>query len=652
MATLDEALTLAFQHHQAGRLELAEDLYRRILAAEPQQADAWHLWGLIAQQTGRLAAAVDRIRHAIALSPTAAAYHNNLGNVLLAQGAVDEAVACFQRALELNPHYAKAHHNLGNAYKEQGRLGAAMSCYREALDLEPNTAEIHNSLGIALQALGELNEAVACYERALELNPNYSRAQTNLGTVRMTQGRLSEAIDRCRRAVEPDPNYAAGQVNLGSVLLAQGELEEALACYRRALDLQPDAPVFHSNVLLTLQYRPGITLRELAAAFAEFDRRHVAPLKAGWRPHPNTRVVDRPLRLGFISADFRRHPVGGFYLRPQECLHAAEAEIFNYFTGVQPDEVTGRFRAAAHTWRDVPGVSDAALAEQIRADQIDILFDLATHAEGNRLMTFARKPAPIQIAWAGPTGVSAIDYLLADANLVPPGVEDDYTEQLLRMPDAYICYAPPTATPDVTPLPALQHEQFTFGSPHNLAKITPQVIETWAEILRRVPNSRLLLWYAATTQDPGTQERLRERFAAAGIGAERLGWGGWRPYVYRLEMYHHIDLVLDTFPFSGCTTTCEALWMGVPVITCPGETYMSRQSLSIVRTVGLDDAVADGLPDYIDRAVRWASDPPRLAAIRADLRTQMTNSPLCDGPRFATNLTTLLRDVWRRWCAG
>jgi predicted O-linked N-acetylglucosamine transferase (SPINDLY family) len=333
-----------------------------------------------------------------------------------------------------------------------------------------------------------------------------------------------------------------------------------------------------------------------------------------------------------------------------ECLPRQEASIFCYFTGVQADDVTERFRHAAHVWREMPGVTDATLAEQIRADGIDILFDLATHADGNRLMTFARKPAPVQIAWAGPTGVSAMDYLLADANLVPPGADADYAEQVLRLPDAFTCYAPPAEAPAVTPLPALARGHVTFGSPNNLAKMTPHVVQTWAEILRRVPHARLLLWYGATTQDAGTQARLLARFADAGVAAERLAWAGWRPHAERLDVYHDMDLVLDTFPFSGCTTTCESLWMGVPVVTCPGETYMSRQSLSVLRAVGLTETIARNLDEYVAQAVSLANDLPRLAAIRAELRPQMARSPLCDGPRFAQHLLAVLRHVWRRWC--
>jgi predicted O-linked N-acetylglucosamine transferase (SPINDLY family) len=298
----------------------------------------------------------------------------------------------------------------------------------------------------------------------------------------------------------------------------------------------------------------------------------------------------------------------------------------------------------------VPGLSDEDLAERIRADQVDMLFDLASHAMGNRLLVFARKPAPIQIAWAGPTGLSAMDYLLTDSYLVPPGEERHYRETVLRLPDAYACYERPADAPPVGPLPALQRGYVTFGSSNNLSKITPRVIRTWAQILGRVPNARLVLRYGAATANRDTQQRFGDLFAAAGIEADRLHWVGWTPYAQRFDVYGEIDLTLDPFPFSGCTTTCESLWMGVPVVTCPGENYLSRQSLSVLRNVGCDGTVAQDPSDYVDRAVALADDLPRLAALRAGLRSQMASSGLCDGPRFAHHLGLVLRNVWSEWC--
>jgi len=651
MPTLSEAMATALAHHQAGRFDLAEEIYRRILAVEPQHAEALHLWGVIAHQRGEHALAAERIRQAIALAPEMAGFHSNLGEVCRSLGDFDQALRSYRRALELNAQLAVAHNGLGLALDGQGQVAEAMACYRRALECDPGLAEAHYNLGMAWHKQGDLDAAVACHRRALELNPSFADAWNNLGTTLADQGQFSAAISCYQHTLQLNAGDLEARVNMGTALLSQGQLDEALAWYRQALELDPKCAPARSNLLLSMQYGSGVTLAELAQAQAEYDRQHVSPQCCRWTADDRSRDPERPLRIGFVSADFRQHPVGGLYLRPLECLRTAEMSVFAYFTGGQADELTARFRAAAHTWRDVPGITDEALAEQIRADRIDVLFELASHAAGNRLLTLARKPAPIQIAWAGPTGLSTIDYLLADAHLVPPHLEQGYRERVLRMPDAFTCYEPPAEAPEVAPLPALRVGRVTFGSPNNLAKVTPQVIRVWAEILHRVPGARLLFRYGHVTKTPEVQQRLLATFAAAGIGGERLAWSGWVPRAERLSVFHEMDLVLDPFPFSGCMTTCEALWMGVPVITCPGETYMSRQSLSVLRAVGLDDAVAADLPAYVERAVQWVSDMPRLAAVRRGLREQMAASPLCDGPRFAANFAHLLRDVWRRWCA-
>ena len=358
------------------------------------------------------------------------------------------------------------------------------------------------------------------------------------------------------------------------------------------------------------------------------------------------------MRLGFVSADFARHPIGFFYVRAVECLRAENVETVCYSNRTEKDDYTARFKAAAHVWRDVRGLSDEALAQQIRADRIDVLFDLSAHTAENRLLVFARKPAPIQIAWAGPTGLAAMDYILADGHLIPAGCESFYREKVLRMPDVYGCYAPDPEAPQAGPLPALSTGQVTFGSLNNFAKITPQVIETWAAILGRLPRSRLVLRYGTSGFSGDARRRFVEALAAAGIAADRLELAGWVPFARRLDLYQTIDVGLDPFPYSGSTTTCEALWMGVPVITYLGATSYSRGSLPHLVQAGLAELAACERSAYIERAVALAEDLPRLAAIRAHLRSRMAASPLCDGPRLAANLMALLRDAWRQWVAS
>jgi protein O-GlcNAc transferase len=788
MASISEAFSIALTHHQAGRLELAEQIYRRILEADPAHADSTQLLGLIAYQMGQYATALELIRRAITLNPVADVYynslgltyralgrgqeaveafsqavklnarvagtHNNLGNALRDQGQLDQAVAAFRTALELDPRMAEAHNNLGNVLSDQKKYDEAEASYRQALTVNPNYADAYNNLGNVLGEQGRRDEAVACYRRALELHPDHVAALDNLGTALRDQGRLDEAIAHYRRALEIDPNYAIshgnlgnalrdrrrleeaifcyqralelkpndatthynlglalweqGQIyeaeaslrralelkptfavacnNLGIVLENQGRFDEAIAayrqaialqpdlaeahnnlgvalysdgrpaeaqaCYRRALELKPDYALAHSNYLNALQYRAQITPQELLQEHLAYQRRHAAPLQATWTPHANTAEPDRPLRIGFVSPSFGWHPAGRFLIRVLENLDRKQVLSYCYSDRTLRDPVAARFRVTAGEWRDVVGMSDEALAAKIRDDRIDILFDLAGHTGPNRLPVFARKPAPIQITWLdyeGTTGVAAIDYLLADRYEIPPEAERWYSEKVLRLPDDYACYDPPADAPDVAPLPSLTSGRFTLGSFNLPAKITSEVADVWARILARIPQSRLLLKYRGLER-PSTGEPFRRLFTERGIAADRIELRGWSAFEEMLACYGEVDVALDPFPYNGGLTTCDALWMGVPVVTCPGETFASRHGLTHLSNVGLTEMIVPDLDAYVELVVRLAADLPYLAELRAGLRERVAHSPLCDGPRAADNLLHLLRGVWREWC--
>jgi predicted O-linked N-acetylglucosamine transferase (SPINDLY family) len=330
-----------------------------------------------------------------------------------------------------------------------------------------------------------------------------------------------------------------------------------------------------------------------------------------------------------------------------EALPAEEFEVVCYSDTAKPDAMTARIRARAALWRETIGFPEEALAAQIRADRVDILFDLAGHTADNRLPVFARKPAPIQITWldyVGTTGLAAMDYLLADARQVPPGAETFYREKILRMPGDYICYDPPADAPEPGPLPALSRGGVTFGNFSALTKVTSEVLAVWAEILRQVPGSRLILKNRVALE-PDTQTRLRALLP--GIAPERVEFRGWSPPAEAMAMYGEVDLALDTFPYNGGLTVCEALWMGVPVITCPGETFASRHGFAHLTAAGFPETIAQDTKDYVEKAVAWATYLPRLAAARAELRDRVTASGLCDGPRFAADFAQLIRQVWR-----
>ncbi len=422
--------------------------------------------------------------------------------------------------------------------------------------------------------------------------------------------------------------------------------------FERTLELQPAAAATHSNWLLSRQGLADADPATLARDHARWDQQHAAPLRATWRPFANEPDPDRPLRLGFVSAEFKRHPVGYFVLRAIEALGSLDCETFCYWTGVARDELTERFARAATRWRPVRGLADreARRADPRRPGRRPV------RPRGSHVAqppaALRRRPAPIQATWLGyegTTGLSAMDLLIADRFQILDGTEIHYREQVLRLPESYVCYDPPADAPPVVPPPVLTRGHVTFGSFNNPSKINDAVLDAWSEILRRTPGSRLLLKYRGL-DDTGLRDRLIAAFAERGIHPDRLDIEGWTPQHASLFAYGRVDLALDTFPYGGNTTTCEALWMGVPVVTFPGSTFASRHGLTHLSNTGLTDSLAPDLAGFIDRAVELAGDPDRLAALRAAARPRMAASPLCDGPRFAGNLLAALRSPWQQWC--
>ena len=649
MFNVPQALQTAVVHHQAGRLEAAERIYREVLAANSREPDALHLLGVVYHQKGRHAEAVDLIRRAIRQNRTAPAFHNNLGDVYRALDRLPDAVACFKRALRLKPDFAEAHNNLGNAYRDLNELADAIACLERAVRLRPDYIDARHNLGNALKDVGRFDEAAVCYRQALEANPGSAPTWNNLGNVLREGGRFTESIGCFRRALEIKPDYALAYNNLANTFKDCGMLDEAISHYRRAVELDSDYPDAFSNLLLTLQYRPGVTPGDVAETHAVYQQRYAAPLRTTWKPHQNARDPEKRLRLGFVSCDFSRHPVGYHLLPVVENLDKQTAEVVCYNDRIKKDTHTLRFQAAASIWRDVAGWSAQRLADQILADGIDILLDLAGHTAGNRLLTFA----PLQITWAGyegTTGLAAMDYILADRYVIPEGAEQYYCEKVLRMPGGYLCYDPPEEALPVGPLPAIANGRVTFASFNNLVKITREVVALWARIMCQLPQSQLVLRYNGLG-DEGVRRRYLDLFASAGVDPQRLSLLPRTSRADYLATYSGVDVALDPFPFTGGATTCDAMWMGVPVVIFPGQTFAGRHSLSHLTSVGLTETIAHSPDEYVELAVALAGDLPRLAGIRAGLRQRMALSSLCDGKRFAEQLLQVLRTVWRQWTA-
>ena len=570
------------------------------------------------------------------------------------QGHLAEAAACFRNVLTLRPGDADAHGRLGVALIGQGQGDAAIAEFRAALQLEPESAQAHFNLGNALRSTGQLREAVAAYRRALQLQPADAETHNTLGAALHERGEIDQAIAAYRRSLELQPS-AFARNNLGSALKDEGRIEESLAEFRLALHARPDFATAHSNLLFCLHY---LSAWDAAATFAEhcrWDELHARPLSRFIEPYVNPPEPERRLRIGYVSPDFREHPVA-FFLEGFLGSHDhALVEVFCYACLPRVDAVTGRLRQYAAHWRTIAGLSDERAAELIREDRIDILVDLAGHTAENRLPIFARQPAPVQVSYLGycdTTGMKAMDYRLTDALADPPGATEHlHTEQLVRLPDCAWCFRPLAEAPPVSDPPMHRAGHVTFGCFNALPKLTDATLALWSRILLAVPGSHLLLKNFGL-REPSVQVRIRGVLENAGIAAERVELlGPARSIAEHLAAYARVDLALDTFPYHGTTTTCEALWMGVPVIALAGPVHASRVGVSLLTNVGLPELIANDADDYVRTAVQLAADTTHLAELRATLRGRMASSPLMDAPRFTRNVELAYREMWRKWCA-
>jgi predicted O-linked N-acetylglucosamine transferase (SPINDLY family) len=642
----------ALEHHRAGRLAAAAALYEELLAAEPHHANALHLLGLIRQQEGNHARATEYFTRAIAADPAAAPFLLNRGRSLRAVGRVPEALADFTQARELDPGFAEAHHQEGNALKHLGRWAEAIASLRAATRLAPTHAVAWLNLGAAHFENHELADALQAFRRALELEPSRPEAHNILGHALAQAGDFSAAETAFQAALRLRPDYAAAHDNLGRLCKSQARHDDAHRHFRAALASTP-SPTTHSNFLLALHFSDSISPDDISAEHRRWAELYAEPLTATSRPPAAVPPTPgRRLRVGYVSPDFINHAVARF-IEPVLANHdRTHFEIFCYSHAAAPDAVTARLRSLVEHWRDTSGLDEAQSATLILGDRIDLLVDLAGHTAGNQLLVFARRPAPVQITWIGypnTTGLSAIDFRLTDAVSDPAGETDRWhTEKLIRLPESFSCYLAPPESPPLNPLPAARLGHITFGSFNQFAKLTPAVIAVWAQLLRRAPAAHLLI-RARSLADAATAARLKAAFARLEVDPERLELNGEELSIAAHQgFYHRVDIALDAFPYNGTTTTCEALWMGVPVITLAGRTHVARVGASLLTHLGAPEWIAGSPGDYVERALALAEDPTHLAALRAGLRARFQASPLGDAPRFTGHLEAVFTSL----CSG
>ena len=646
---------LASIHQARGDEVAAEMAYRRVLQRQPDhlrvQVNLANL--LLSQQ--RWAEAADCCRKALASAPDSLEALLCLGRAWRETGRLDEAREAGERAVALRPESMAAHFNLGNVFKDQGRFQRAAECYQQALVIAPDFAKAWCNLGSIRREEGRNAEAMDCYEKALALDPHFAEVYNNMSILFTETGRTGEALDCCRKAQALRADFAESYNNMARALKYSGRAGESVAWYRKSLALAPKTAFVHSNLLYCLAYLDQDSAPdEVGRAHRQWEQIHGAPADRVCCDHSNTADPDRRLRVGYLSPDFRKHPVAAF-MAPVLAGHDPSAVATVCFSDVgKGDRVTAKLRRLAGEWVDTAALSDDQVMAAIQSRQIDILVDLTGHTAGNRMPLFSRRPAPVQVTYLGypnTTGLAAMDYRITDGWADPPGLTEAlHTETLVRLPGGFLCYAPPEEAPPVGPPPHVTEGWITFGSFNNLAKFNKTVAAVWAKILHRVPRSRLLMKFK-TLSDPEVRNHVAGLFAAHGIGKDRLVFHGFLPSAGdHFGLYHRIDIALDTFPYNGTTTTCEALWMGVPVVTLAGRTHAARVGVSILTGMGLSGLVADSAEDFVARAAALAGDLSRLAALRGALRSRMAGSPLLDARGFAGRLETAYRTMWRRWC--
>jgi predicted O-linked N-acetylglucosamine transferase (SPINDLY family) len=676
-AQVEQLFNTAIQRHRGGQLAEAAGLYRQVIAAEPRHAEALHLLGVILRRQGNSAAAIDLIRRALAIDPACENAWFNLGNALREAGQLDQAIEAFKSAIAHRQNVHQAYHNLalvlktqgrieesaaalgkaealrtaidafnlGNQFGRQGRFAQAAAAYQQAISIHPQFAEAHCNLGNALLEAGQLEPAIAAYRQAIALDPNVPEAHHNLAKAHYDLGQLDESIAGNQRAMALRPGYTGAIRNLANSFFEAGRLDEALATCRSV----EEKPELHSDLIYKMHFHPSVSRQAIDEELARWNQRYAQPLAGLIQPHANDRSPDRRLRIGYVSPDFRQHVVG-MNLLPLFSRHDHSAfEIFCYAQVARPDAQTRWFEQHADVWRDCARLSDEQLADQIRADRIDVLVDLALHTPENRLLCFARKPAPVQVSFAGypgRTGVSAIAYRLSDPYL-DPSDSDKGGGTILHLPASFWCHDPGVDVP-VNDLPTTTNGYFTFGCLNNFCKINPAVLDLWASVMRQVEHSRLIL----LAKQGGHRQAAMEHLEQLGIAADRIEFVSYLPRREYLSQYHRIDIGLDTFPYNGHTTSLDSLWMGVPMVTLVGKTAVARAGWSQLSNLGLTELAADSREQFVTIATKLAGDTAALATLRASLRRRMEQSPLMDSASFAVGIENAYRQMWQRWCAA
>lgn len=640
---------LGCTYNVMGRYAEAAEAFERSIAISDERAETWANVGKNRDDMGDRQGALAPYRRAIEIDPTLVAARSNLGGILCELGRADEAVTVLDEALRLAPDNIWVNVHRGNALKRLGRMPEAIAAFDHALKLDPTVFQAWLNLAEALRSVGDTVQALSAAERAYAINPDAPEVIGVLGELYVAANRLRDVEAMLRRAVVVRPDDATYWFNLGH---ASEKVDDMIACYRRALSLRPDYHQAMSSLLFYLNYLPETTPLSMRIEASGYSRLLVTQTQARVR-WKNDRSPERPLRIGVVSGDLRQHPVAYFLESTLMSFRDKRHALLAYSTVENEDDMTVNLRTLFNEWLDCRNLGDDALADRIESDRVDILIDLAGHSTGNRLPVFARKPAPVQVTWLGyfaTTGLDTIDWIVADPWCVAADEDAYFSERVWRMPESRFCFTPPRLESEISPRLRTPDEPQVLGCFNTLTKINDEVLALWSRVMAALPQASLLI-KAAELGDDGARQSLMVRLVHFGIPAERTILEGRSPRDEYLRTYQRIDFCLDTFPFTGGTTTVEALWMGVPVLTLKGATMIGRQGESMLQNVGLGDWIAKDGDDYVRKAVEFAADYDRLARLRRTLRDRGSASPLGNPVWFANQLESALRGMWRQYCS-
>lgn len=639
--------------------------YEKAALERPMYAEAYCNMGVIYKNRGDLESAITCYERCLTVSPNFEIAKNNmaialtdLGTKVKLEGDIEQGVAYYKKALYYNWHYADAMYNLGVAYGEMLKFDMAIVFYELAFHFNSQCAEACNNLGVIYKDRENLDKAVECYQMALSIKPSFSQSLNNLGVVFTVQGKMDAAASMIEKAIIANPTYAEAYNNLGVLYRDAGEISRSIEAYEQCLKIDPDSRNAGQNRLLAMNYINEGDDDKLYEAHRDWGQRFMR-LYSQYTSWDNPKDPERPLVVGYVSPDFFTHSVSYFIEAPLAHHDSMSFKVIIYSAVVKADAKTLRFREKVikkgGMWRDIYGIDEKKVAQMVREDKVDIFVELTGHTANNKLGTMACRPAPLQVTWIGypnTTGLPTIDYRITDAFADPPDTRQKHVEELVRLPDSFLCYTPSSEAGSVSAAPALSNGFVTFGSFNNLAKITPKVLQVWAKILCAVPNSRLVV-----KCKPFCCDSIRHKFLST---LEQLGVEPVRVDLLPLILLNHdhlqayalMDVSLDTFPYAGTTTTCESLFMGVPCVTMAGNVHAHNVGVSLLSKVGLGNLVAETEDQYVELAIQLASDVSALSNLRMTLRDLMIKSPVCDGAKFTLGLEEAYRNIWHRYCKG